>query len=202
MQKAKKKRKSRWYFHGVRPNYPFSIFKQVKARCRRRLLAHHIGRQSRPNLRDFESFDELSGDVGASDAGHFCIPFLEFGVKKYISTTLFIGKRQYVHKETDPLDWCHRIIGGKMTDPKNKQRISIYIDRDIVKRLTIFFPWQNARPEMSLLLRRSSDMSVSLHSEGIILLSPRLSRNPFKRLVQTASAISQTLCFGTPFMRI
>ena len=26
-------------------------------------LASHIGRQSRPNLRDFESFDELSRDV-------------------------------------------------------------------------------------------------------------------------------------------
>jgi hypothetical protein len=33
--------------------------------------ASHIGRQSRPNLRDFESFSELSGDVGLWGKGHF-----------------------------------------------------------------------------------------------------------------------------------
>lgn len=43
--------------------------------------ACHIGRQRRPNLRAFESFDELSGDACASGACHFCIPFCEFGVK-------------------------------------------------------------------------------------------------------------------------
>ena len=33
--------------------------------------ASHIGRQSRPNLRDFESFSELSRDVGLWGKGHF-----------------------------------------------------------------------------------------------------------------------------------
>ena len=33
--------------------------------------ASHIGRQSRPNLRDFESFSELSRDVGLLGKGHF-----------------------------------------------------------------------------------------------------------------------------------
>ena len=31
----------------------------------------HIGRQSRPNLRDFESFGELSRDVQIAGEGHF-----------------------------------------------------------------------------------------------------------------------------------
>ena len=35
--------------------------------------ASHIGRQSRPNLRDFESFDELLGDVRLQGEGHFFI---------------------------------------------------------------------------------------------------------------------------------
>ena len=33
--------------------------------------ASHIGRQSRPNLRDFESFSELSRDIGLWGKGHF-----------------------------------------------------------------------------------------------------------------------------------
>ena len=33
--------------------------------------ASHIGRQSRPNLRDFESFSELSRAVGLWGKGHF-----------------------------------------------------------------------------------------------------------------------------------
>ena len=33
--------------------------------------ASHIGRQSRPNLRDFESFSELSRGVGLWGKGHF-----------------------------------------------------------------------------------------------------------------------------------
>ena len=33
--------------------------------------ASHIGRQSRPNLRDYESFSELSRDAGLLGKGHF-----------------------------------------------------------------------------------------------------------------------------------
>ena len=33
--------------------------------------ASHIGRQSRPNLRDFKSFSELSRDIGLWGKGHF-----------------------------------------------------------------------------------------------------------------------------------
>jgi hypothetical protein len=33
--------------------------------------ASHIGRQSRPNLRDFGSFSELSRDIGLWGKGHF-----------------------------------------------------------------------------------------------------------------------------------
>ena len=33
--------------------------------------ASHTGRQSRPNLRDFESFSELSRDIGLWGKGHF-----------------------------------------------------------------------------------------------------------------------------------
>ena len=52
-------------------NDEFSIKKQVKGVCRKRHHHGHFGRQSRPNLRAFKSFSELSGDVENFELRHF-----------------------------------------------------------------------------------------------------------------------------------
>lgn len=96
--------------------------------------AGHIGRQRRPNLRAFESFNELSGDASALGACHFvfhfgslvskCAPFVSHNPQFTRCTT---------EQQCDN-HWCFAILEVFMKDPENKQRISIYVDRELVQK--------------------------------------------------------------------
>ena len=80
MQETKKKRKLRWTFTEMPKIIDFRFSSRIK-QYPIMGTACHIGRQRRPNLRAFKSFNELWRDVSALGTCHFCIPFWKFGVK-------------------------------------------------------------------------------------------------------------------------